>query len=108
METVIREYTNRNCSRCGGRGFLSVFQYNKCGECFRCGGSGNDPLMIETVRDMSDQEVLDALTKAGYPVIFKERIIDPDNFVLSLFMSDEEVSEYKEIVAGARLFFAAL
>ena len=59
--TTVTELKSRSCIKCGGHGFLSAFQHRKGGECFRCGASGTDPVMVEMTRDMTDEEVLAAL-----------------------------------------------
>lgn len=35
-----RVKTDRDCTRCAGRGYLPQFQYHKGGECFACGATG--------------------------------------------------------------------
>jgi hypothetical protein len=107
MQTTITEYESRPCSKCGGAGFLSAFQYRKGGECFRCGASGKDPVMRPVVREMTDAEVLDALAQAGFPVLWTERP-DTGDWMQDLFLSDEEASQRAAAMQGARLFLAAL
>lgn len=107
MTTTITEYSRRHCSRCGGEGRISAFQHRKGGECFRCGGSGLDPVMVETTRAMTDEEVLAALAAAGFPVIFAERPATGD-FLADLFLSPDELAERAAVMAGARAFLAAL
>jgi len=35
-----RVKTDRDCTRCAGRGYLPQFQHHKGGECFACGATG--------------------------------------------------------------------
>ena len=35
-----RVRTDRDCTRCAGRGYLPQFQHYKSGECFACGATG--------------------------------------------------------------------
>jgi hypothetical protein len=105
--TTITEYKTRPCTKCGGAGFLSAFQHRKGGECFRCGASGNDPQMIEIVREMTDEEVIAELAKKGFTVMFAERQNSGD-WMNDLFLSDEEVEEQKQVMIGARMMLAAI
>ena len=104
MQTVITEYKARNCTKCGGKGFLSSFQYNKGGECFRCGASGTDPIMVEVSRKMTDSEVVAALEVAGFPII-RTAAEPTGTFLDELFpfaaMTADEMT-------GARMMLAAL
>lgn len=105
--TQITEFTARTCIKCGGAGRISSFQYIKGGECFRCGGSGNDPVMIETTRDMTDDEVIAALAAAGFPVLFVERA-ETGDYLKDLFLSEAEQAEQEAAMQGARMMLAAL
>jgi hypothetical protein len=100
---TVTEYTARVCVRCGGAGRLACFQHNKGGQCFRCGGTGTDPDMVETHRPMTDDEVMSALSERGFPVIFAERADDA-----GLFLSDAEAAQQAETLHGARIFLSAL
>jgi hypothetical protein len=102
---TVAEYKPLVCAKCGGAGRVSAFQHIKGGECFRCGGSGTDPVMVEAERQLTDDEVLAALARAGMPVAFPEREV---NSLDDLFLSDDEVANHKQLMAGARIALAHL
>jgi len=95
--TTIVEYKARPCIKCGGAGFLSCFQYIKGGECFRCGASGEDPVMTAVEREMNYAELCVALAERGFPVVR----VETGDYMLDLFASEQEIQ-------GARIMLAAL
>lgn len=102
---TVTEYKPLVCAKCGGAGRLSAFQHIKGGECFRCGGTGTDPVMVACERALTDDEVLAALDRAGLPVVFPERAV---NSLDDLFLTDEEVTQHQQLMAGARIALACL
>lgn len=102
---TVTEYKPLACAKCGGAGRVSAFQRIKGGECFRCGGTGTDPEMVVSERPLTDGEVLAALERAGMPVVFPERAV---NSLDDLFLSDEEVTQHQQLMAGARIALACL
>lgn len=104
MNLTITKFRSIPCSKCGGRGFLPQFQYHKSGECFRCGTSGFDPVMLPTTRDMTDEEVVAALEFAGFPIVSTE---EPAGF-MGIMLSEAQVAAQAEAMIGARLLLAAI
>jgi len=93
-----------HCSRCGGSGRLPAFQHVKAGTCFRCQGCGVDPVGVPVVRDMTDDEVLQALAAQGLPVVITTPTGTGD-WLGDLFTSGEAMTE---TMKAARLLLAAL
>lgn len=82
------------------------FQHRNGGECFRCGATGIDPVMKAVEREMTDDEVIDALEKFGFEVQpFDE---DGEDGFMGLFLSDEQVARRDEAMQGARMMLAAI
>jgi hypothetical protein len=104
MNLTITELRSIPCTKCSGRGRIPQFAHRNGGECFRCGATSIDPVMVATTRDMTDDEVVSALDMAGFPIIVPAAA---DGF-LGLFMSDAQIDARVTMMSGARSFLAAL
>ena len=103
-DLTISELVSRPCIKCVGLGFLSAFQHYKGGECFRCGASGNDPVMKEVIREATDDEVVAEMNAYGFDVIFNEPEANPEaDWLEALFGSEEYQRERAEAMNGARV-----
>lgn len=105
MKTTATEYKARFCGKCGGAGVLSGYQYHKGGVCFRCGGTGNDPQMIEVERDLTDAEVIAALETAGFPIM-RTMAAPTGDEMLDLLFPLEAITAAE--MTGARMMLAAI
>ena len=107
-QTTVTEFFARPCSRCGGAGFISAFQHRKGGECFRCGASGRDPVMVEKTRPMTDDEVVAALAGFGFEVVNLTARPETGDFLTDLFLTDEEAAAQSLAMTGARALLSAI
>lgn len=110
--TTITEFKTMPCSRCAGSGRIAQFQHRNGGECFRCGATGIDPVMKAVEREMTDDEVIEALAKFGFEVQLNEREVKMDEVseddYFALFMTEEEVAARAQAMQGARMMLAAI
>lgn len=103
--TTISEFKTMPCTKCGGSGRIAQFQHRNGGECFRCGATGHDPVMVEVSRDMTDEEVIAQLEAFGFTVDMP--CAQADGF-MGLFLTDEQVETQNAVMAGARAALAAI
>jgi len=96
MQTTVTEYVARPCCKCGGAKFLSAFQHIKGGECFRCGATGEDPVMASIERPMTYAELCAVSEAQGFPVVRPET----GDWLVDLFASPEEIEGLRQFVAA--------
>lgn len=104
MNLTITEFRSIPCTKCSGTGRIPQFSHRNGGECFRCGATAIDPVMLSTTRELSDEEVVAALEMAGFPIVSTEA---PEGF-MGIMLSDAQVAAQAEAMIGARLLLAAI
>jgi hypothetical protein len=56
---ITTEVENVTCDRCGGKGYIEQFKFNKMGECFKCKTKGYVAMRVKKVEWVFDQKKYD-------------------------------------------------
>jgi len=56
---ITTDMQNVTCDKCGGKGYIEQFKFNKMGECFKCKTKGYIAMRVKKVEWVFDQKKYD-------------------------------------------------